>query len=234
MVTPDAGTLRVLGGSPGSSHTQVGAVLDGTYLVPDWTVRQACAAVAPFYPGWDNGYALDLLEGFGLSATARVKELSRGETSKLHLTIALAHRPRLLILDEPTSGLDPLAREQVLGMLREFMVDPAHSVIFSTHITADLASIADRILILQHGHSAHAGAMDERTDTYFSVRGTVDDLPAEPSPLIGIRRTTTNFVAVVRADQTAGLPASVLIEAASVDEIVAAFAASHEGELAHV
>lgn len=70
---------------------------------------------------------------------------------KLSLAFALAHRPDLLILDEATAGLDPLAREDILDMLRAFMEDEDHAVFMASHITSDLEKIADRVLCIDGG-----------------------------------------------------------------------------------
>ena len=57
---------------------------------------------------------------------------------KLRLAAALAHHPKLLLLDEATSGLDPVMRAEILDLLRRFIQDEEHSVLLSSHITADL------------------------------------------------------------------------------------------------
>ena len=71
--------------------------------------------------------------------------------------------------------------------------------------------------------------MDQLTDDFFAVRGVREDLDHLPDVLIGVRRTATNFTAIVAADQTAGLPPSVLVEAADVDDVAKALAVPVEG-----
>lgn len=58
------------------------------------------------------------------------------------LAFALSHDPELLVLDEATAGLDPMAREEVLDILRDFMKTDDHAILLSTHITNDLEKIA--------------------------------------------------------------------------------------------
>ena len=70
---------------------------------------------------------------------------------KFSLSVALSHSPKLLILDEVTSGLDPVARDDVLETLMEFIQDEKHSILFSTHITSDLEKIADYITLMHQG-----------------------------------------------------------------------------------
>ena len=68
--------------------------------------------------------------------------------------VALSHQARLLVFDEPTSGLDPVARDELLGIVGDFLVDEGHSVLFSTHITADLDRIGDYLTLVHDGRAA--------------------------------------------------------------------------------
>ena len=71
--------------------------------------------------------------------------------TKYLLTLALSHRPRLLLLDEPTSGLDPVSRDELLHIFRDIVREGECSILFSTHITSDLEHCADDIAYLQNG-----------------------------------------------------------------------------------
>ena len=76
---------------------------------------------------------------------------------KLMLAIALSHDAKLLILDEPTSGLDVLARDELMDILHAYIEDGEHSVLFSTHITADLERAADFITYITDGRLYYTG-----------------------------------------------------------------------------
>lgn len=104
------------------------------------------------YPTWNQSYFEELCQTFNLAAKKKVQKLSRGMGMKLTLAFALAHNPELLILDEATAGLDPIAREEVLDILRSFMEQPGHGILMSTHITSDLEKIADEIVCIDGGH----------------------------------------------------------------------------------
>ena len=70
---------------------------------------------------------------------------------KLTLAFALAHHPDILILDEATAGLDPLARDEILDIIRDFMSDENHGILMATHITTDLEKIADEVVCIDNG-----------------------------------------------------------------------------------
>ena len=81
----------------------------------------------------------------------KVSELSRGMGIKLTLAFALSHNPELLVLDEATAGLDPIARDEVLDLLRDFMAEGDRGILMSTHITSDLEKIADEVVCVDAG-----------------------------------------------------------------------------------
>ena len=83
---------------------------------------------------------------------------------KLQLAFALAHHPDLLILDEATAGLDPLARDEVLEMLRTFMNEEHHGILISSHITSDLEKIADYVVCIDKGKQVFTKSIDEICD----------------------------------------------------------------------
>lgn len=82
------------------------------------------------------------------------------------LALALAHNPQVLILDEPTAGLDPVARIEILDILRDFVSDGQKSVLFSTHITTDLDKIADYITMIVDGKVIESMSIDKIEEKY--------------------------------------------------------------------
>ena len=70
---------------------------------------------------------------------------------KLALAVALSHGARLLILDEATGGLDPLARDELLGELAQFISDGEHAIMLSSHIVSDIEKLCDRVVFLHRG-----------------------------------------------------------------------------------
>ena len=151
------------------SHEQkiknrIGVVLD-TCAFPETLKVQDAATLGRFaYRNWDAKRFGALCERFELAPKKNVKELSRGMGMKLMLAFALSHDPELLVLDEATAGLDPMAREEVLDILRDFMKTDDHAILLSTHITNDLEKIADEIICIDGGKLVFDLPKDEVCD----------------------------------------------------------------------
>jgi ABC-2 type transport system ATP-binding protein len=219
----ETGTIELLGHpvpGPVALRQDIGVVLDHTYLVGDWRLTQVERTLRPFYDRWDTGRYRELLDEFGLDPRARVKDLSRGMAMKLMIAVALSHRARLLVFDEPTSGLDPVARDELMGIIGDFLLDEGHSVLFSTHITTDLDRIGDYVTVIHDGRIVRSGTKDELLEGFRIVRagpGELDDrLGVE---LIGLRRTPAGEQALVRTDEAGLLGGQVLLETPTLEEI---------------
>ena len=127
------------------------------------------------FRAWEGRAFARRLKDFGLDAGKQVKELSRGMGMKLSLACALSHGSSLLILDEATAGLDPMAREEVLDMLRDFVAAPGRAILMSSHITSDLERIADRVVCIDEGRIVFDLAKDAITDEMGVARCRVAD-----------------------------------------------------------
>ena len=132
---------------------RVGYVPDQPALYDWMTVEEAGWFVAGFYPlGFQRHYN-ELIEHFELPPDRKIKELSKGMRAKVSLSLAMGHKPELLILDEPTSGLDPLVRREFL----ESMVDIAgqgRTVLLASHQIAEVERVADVVAIVRDGKLA--------------------------------------------------------------------------------
>lgn len=232
FLRPDGGTVEVLGknvSDGGNTLEKVGVVMDTPYLVKDWSIQDVEKAVKPFYSAWDSNRFSSLLSRFGIAKTLKVRELSRGMTVKLSVSIALSHGAELLILDEPTSGLDPVAREEICELLQEFVSEENHSVLFSTHITKDLESIADYIVFILQGEILYSGPKEELMEAYGLLKGGLSDLPLlSHIELIGLKKSNVGFEALVKKEEAMDLPAGTILEPVSLDELIIYF---HRGGL---
>lgn len=155
LINPDGGQIDILGMPMPKKGVEikeyVGYVGDTPLLNQRWTVERTIQFSRQFYRKWDAEGVKDLLNRFNLSPSKKVSQLSKGMKVKLSLLLALAHKPKLLLLDEPTSGLDPVAREEVLELLFDFVQDESCGVLFSSHITTDVEKLADWVTMIDDG-----------------------------------------------------------------------------------
>ena len=139
------------------------------------------------------------------------------------LAVALSHDAKLLILDEPTSGLDVLSRDELMDILSDYVADGAHSVIFSTHITADLERCADFLTYITHGMLYYSGPKDEFEDAFRLVKGGPDELTEKlKRTATGIRVYGTGFDALVRTQDIPHISGidSLLTQRASIEDVI--------------
>lgn len=232
MIRRDHGSIQVLGLDniidEEAVKEQLGVVFDSSYLYEQWKVSKVERIVAPLYPAWNGERYRRYLDDFGLGGAQngkkKIKDLSRGMQMKLMLAIALSHDAKLLILDEPTSGLDVLARDELMDMLHAYIEDGEHSVLFSTHITADLERAADFITYITGGRLYYTGPKDEFEESFRIVKGGPDELAQLPAGVVlGSHTYQTGFDALVRSDSLGTVSAAVadiVVEPASIDDII--------------
>jgi ABC-2 type transport system ATP-binding protein len=155
MIRSDGGEVAVLGLDPRKNEKElknrIGYVGEEQHFYQNRRVSWTGNFVSHFYADWDHELFRSLLERFEISPKKRIKELSRGMKVKFSFALALSHSADLFILDEPTSGLDPIIRRELLDELKRLSIDENKAVLFSSHITDDVARIADIITFMDHG-----------------------------------------------------------------------------------
>jgi len=185
MLTPDAGTVEVLGLDSrrmGSAvFQQIGYVSENQEL-PLWmTVQQFLDYCRPMYPNWDPAFAAQLLKQFDLPLATKLKALSRGMKMKAALLSSLAYRPKLVVLDEPFSGLDPLVRDEFIRGMLELTENEGWSVFVSSHDIAEVERLADRVAIIDRGRIQ----LDEDSDSLRARFRSVEIVLAAGADLPG-------------------------------------------------
>lgn len=151
----DGGEVRLLGApmtEPGGERMhRIGFVPQTFDLFPWMKVRAYLDFTAAFYARWDHALAKRLTDSWELDPRQKIGQLSQGQRQKLAIVRAIAPQPDLLVLDEPVASLDPQARRAFMAELLELMSRPDKTVIFSTHITADLERAGADIALLRDG-----------------------------------------------------------------------------------
>ena len=165
LLKPTEGSCTVLGHDPQvdpvASRQRVGYVAEGQRMYGWMKVRELMRFTGGFYKQWDADLAETYMKRFDLSPDAKAKTLSKGQTARLALLLALASRPDLLVLDDPTMGLDPISRQEFLADIVRAIQEEGRTVFFSTHILQELEQVADWVGILDKGRLLAAGPVDE-------------------------------------------------------------------------
>ena len=168
----------------------------------------------------------DILGAFmfgGEASDKKVKVLSGGERTRLAMIKLLLEPVNFLILDEPTSGLDVLSRDELMDILSDYVADGGHSVIFSTHITADLERCADFLAYITNGMLYYSGPKDEFEDAFRLVKGGPDELTdGLRRAMVGIRTYATGFDALVRTQDIPHIGGTdgLLTQHASIEDVI--------------
>jgi ABC-2 type transport system ATP-binding protein len=141
-----------------------------------------------FYPAWDDSYAEELRQAFALDATAKTKNLSKGQKARVGLLVALAHRPELLVLDEPSSGLDPVVRRDILGAIMRTIADEGRTVLFSSHLLEEVEQVADHVTMISRGTIVLNAPLDAIKHSHRSVTVRFAESRPQPPALAGVLR----------------------------------------------
>ena len=157
LIKPTAGCVNIFG-TPAAepmSRQRIGYLPENPSFFDFMTAREYLMFVGSTY-GMDHsilrkesGRVLELLD-LTLAADRPIRGYSKGMVQRLGLGQALVHDPDMYILDEPMSGLDPIGRALVKDIIRD-LKQRGKTVFFSTHITADVEAVCDRVGVISHG-----------------------------------------------------------------------------------
>ena len=224
LLQKENGLIKILGNDTANNYDfkqNVAVVFDDLFFVDDWNIDDVEKAFSPFYGRWNKNEFQSYLNKFNLNRKKKIKECSKGMKLKLSLAVALSHQARLLILDEPTSGLDPVARDELLDILLEYIEDENNSSLFSTHITSDLDKIADYLTIIDNGKVFYTGLKDKLFEKYCIIKGGVEDLtPDLEKRLIGLQKGNTVFSALLDVQDMGYISDHIVVEKATIDDIL--------------
>jgi ABC-2 type transport system ATP-binding protein len=221
MTVKNGGSISLLGRPDGdwTVKEDIGVLFDQPYYQEDWTAMDVEKGLRLFYRNWNSRQYHSYLSRFGLKPTTKFKNYSRGMKMKLGLAANLSHDAKLLLLDEPTGGLDPVSRDEILDILRDYMVADNKTILFSTHITSDLDRIADMIVYISHGKVSYCGSKDEWIEKYCIVRG--NSLPsAKRKYAIGLRENRIGYECLMELPYIGGLSSDTLTEQATIDDVI--------------
>jgi len=222
LIRRDSGEIFLLGRDNRSDFSpvleHVGVVFDESCFPEALSAGSVNGVMKHIYRTWDEQKYQDLCGRFSLPMKKSVKEYSRGMKMKLGFAVALSHDARLLILDEATSGLDPIARDEILDLLLDFIQDETHSVFISSHIISDLEKISDYIAFIHRGKLLFCEEKDALRSKYALIRCSAEELDnLGPGAVVGQRRGAFGAEALVIRDK---IPQGLATEPAGVEDIM--------------
>jgi ABC-2 type transport system ATP-binding protein len=175
------GELKVLGKDPRTERNELMnevCFIADVAVLPRWIkVSQALDFVAGVHPRFDRKRAEDFLARTDIRLDRRVRQLSKGMVTQLHLALILAIDARLLVLDEPTLGLDLLFRRSFYDNLLNDYFDKERTILVTTHQVEEIENILTDVIFLQRGKVVLDSAMDTLGERYLQLvpaAGNVD------------------------------------------------------------
>jgi ABC-2 type transport system ATP-binding protein len=172
-LTPYQGELQVLGRDPWTERDllmrDVSFIADVAVL-PRWIrVSQALNYVAGVHPRFNRAKAEVLLAKTTIKHTGKVRELSKGMITQLHLALVMAMDVRLLVLDEPTLGLDILYRKQFYDSLLSDYFDRSRTIVVTTHQVEEVEHVLTDLMFINRGRIVFTASMEDVESGYFEV-----------------------------------------------------------------
>jgi ABC-2 type transport system ATP-binding protein len=172
-LTPFQGELKVLGRDPWTDREQLMrdvCFIADVAVLPRWIrVSQALDYVAGVHPRFDRAKAEAFLDKTDIKRTSRVRQLSKGMVTQLHLALVMAIDARLLVLDEPTLGLDILFRKQFYDSLLNDYFDKSRTIVVTTHQVEEIQQILTDVMFIDHGRIVLDCSMDAFESRYLEV-----------------------------------------------------------------
>jgi len=170
---PYEGELRVLGRDPWSERDRLMCdvcFIADVAVLPRWIrVSQALDYLAGVHPRFDRAKAESFLAKTIIRRDSRVRELSKGMVTQLHLALVMAIDARLLVLDEPTLGLDILYRKQFYDSLLNDYFDRNRTIVVATHQVEEIEHVLTDVMFIDRGRIIFERSMEEVEGRYLEV-----------------------------------------------------------------
>src|SRR6266446_4328479 len=172
-LTPYQGHLKVLGRDPWAERDQLMCdvcFIADVAVLPRWMrVSQALDYVGGVHPRFDRAKAEGFLAKTTIRHTSKVRELSKGMVTQLHLALIMAIDARLLVLDEPTLGLDILYRKQFYDSLLNDYFDRSRTIVVATHQVEEIQNVLTDVMFIDRGRIVFECSMEEFESRYLEV-----------------------------------------------------------------
>jgi ABC-2 type transport system ATP-binding protein len=190
------GRLQVLGREPLRERTELmhdACFIADVAVLPSWLrVDHAIDFVAGVHPRFRRDRARALLAKTGITGRRRMRELSKGMKTQVHLALTMAIDAKLLVLDEPTLGLDILARRAFYDALVNDYMDETRTILITTHQVEEVENLLTDVLFIDKGRIVLDSSLDDISTRYAAVAVAADKLdearaekPFHERPMLG-------------------------------------------------
>src|SRR6202161_2411760 len=181
-LTPYQGQLKVLGRDPWNERDQLMrdvCFIADVAVLPRWArVSQAIDYVAGVHPRFDRAKAEGFLAKTDIRHSSKIRELSKGMVTQLHLALVMSIDAKLLVLDEPTLGLDILYRKQFYDSLLNDYFDRRRTIVVTTHQVEEIQQVLTDLMFINHGRIMLNCSMEEFESRYAEVMVTPEHVAA--------------------------------------------------------
>src|SRR6516162_10023649 len=195
LLEPTRGTSHILGYPsmhlPTEARARIGYMAEGHPVYSWMRVGQYERFQRGFYNHWNQQVFSSIIDYFAIHPRTKAGHLSHGQRAGLHLAMALAIEPEILMLDDPATGLDPAARRSLLEAMVYFTRHRERTIFFSTHLLDDVERVADRVAVLDYSVLRVCCSADTFRE---HVRRVVARFPGDPPrklpPIPGLLRAS--------------------------------------------
>jgi len=172
-LTSYEGRLNVVGRNPWTEREQLMrdvCFIADVAVLPRWMrVSQALEYVAGIHPRFDRAKADAFLAKTTIRPASRVRELSKGMVTQLHLAVVMAIDARLLVLDEPTLGLDILSRKAFYDSLLNDYFERRRTIVVATHQVEEVQHVLTDLMFIDRGRIVFSRSMEDIESQYREV-----------------------------------------------------------------
>ncbi len=178
-LTDCQGSLSVLGLDPFRQRKELMqniCFIADVAVLPRWIkVTQLLDFIESVHPNFSRGRAEELLKQTDINPGSRVRELSKGMVTQLHLSIITAIDARLLVLDEPTLGLDIIFRKEFYANLLNDYFDEERTIIITTHQVEEIENLLTDVMFINHGKVVLDTAMEDIPGRFVELLASADN-----------------------------------------------------------
>jgi ABC-2 type transport system ATP-binding protein len=181
-LTPYEGRLRVLDREPFSDRAALmrdACFIADVAVLPAWLrVDQAIDFVAGVHPRFRRDRAQAFLSKTQITGKRRMRELSKGMKTQVHLALTMAIDAKLLVLDEPTLGLDILARRSFFDALVNDYMDDTRTILITTHQVEEVENLLTDVIFIDRGRIVLDSSLEDIATRYAAVAVADDKVAA--------------------------------------------------------